>query len=128
MPRIDEIALDTAQSPPTVEIIFGQAHVGNYRFFLWDATGHNPRELARGTNADDIVDAFDIGVPVAALDAQILSFEGIVQAADVRPGNVYSVTVTVRQAGAVCPGGVIQETGTFEDVKALVGFRKFRTT
>ena len=128
MPRIDEILIDAAQGQPTVEIIFGQAHVGNYRFFLWDANGHNPTEFAHGTNVDRVVDNVNIDVPVASLDKQILSFEGIVQAADARPGNVYSVTITVRQHGAVCPGGVIQETGAFEDVKALVGFRRFRTT
>lgn len=125
---IDEILLDAAKSQPTVEIIFGQAHVGNYRFFLWDATGHNPQELAHGTNGDAIVDTFDIGSDAGALHEKVLSFEGIVQAAESRPGNVYSVTVMVRQAGEVRPGGLIQETGSFEDVKALLAFRRFRTS
>ncbi len=127
MPRIDEILLDAAKGQPTVEIIFGQAHVGNYRFFLWDETGHNPQPLAHGTNVDQVVDTFAVPVGPPALNKQILSFEGIVQAAEARAGNVYSVTVTVRQDGAVCPGGVIQETGAFNDVKALLGFRRFRT-
>lgn len=128
MPRIDEILLGATKGQPTVEIIFGQAHIGNYRFFLWDATGHNPREIAHGTNVDAIVDSFDIGEDARALHEKLLSFEGIVQAAEARPGNIYSVTVTVRQGGEVCPGGVIQETGAFDDVKALLGFRRFRTS
>lgn len=127
MPRIDEILLDATKGQPTVEIIFGQAHVGNYRFFLWDETGHHPQELSHGTNTDQVVDAFDVQFTPAALNEQILAFEGIVQAAEARAGNIYSVTVTVRQGGAVCDGGVIQETGAFNDVKALLGFRRFRT-
>ena len=127
MPRIDEIVLDAAKGQPAVEVIFGQAHVGNYRVFLWDAGGKNPRELARGTSADDVADTFPIAVAAPTLNKCVLSFEGLVQAAEPRAGNVYSVTVTVRQDGTVCPGGVIQEAGAFEDVKALVAFRRFRT-
>ena len=100
--------------------------MGNYRLFLWDAAGQNPRELAQGTSADDVVDTFPIAVAAQVLDGCVLSFEGLVQAAEPRTGNVYSVTVTVRQDGTVCPGGVIQEAGPFEDVKALVAFRRFR--
>jgi hypothetical protein len=128
MPRIDEVLLDATKDQPTVEIIFGQAHVGNYRFFLWDAAGRNPQELSHGTNTDGVVDKFGVGADARALHEKILGFEGIVQAADARSGNVYSVTVTVRQGDDVCSGGLIQETGAFDDVKALLAFRRFRTS
>ena len=129
MPKqLDEITLDSTRSEPIIEIIFGQAHVGNYRFFLWDSNGKNPAELAHGNNVDDVIDTFDVKVLPAALDRRILSFELIVQAAEVRQGQVYSVTITVRQDGTVCSGGVIQESGTLEDVKSLIGFRRFKTT
>ena len=125
--QIDEITLDSAQGKPKVEIIFGQAHVGNYRCFLWDTSGKNPQELAHGNNVDDVIDDFDIDVVPPALDRRILSFELIVQAAEAREGQVYSVTITVRQQGTVCAGGVIQLTGPLVDVKSLIAFRRFKT-
>lgn len=127
MPQLEEVLLDAAKGQPTVEIIFGHAHVGNYRCFLWDATGHNPQEIAHGTNTDPHPDRFDVGADARALHEHILSFEGIVQAAEARAGNVYSVTITVRQDEETCRGGLIQESGAFDDVKALLAFRRFRT-
>ena len=128
MPKqLDEIALDSTRGKPKIEIIFGQAHVGNYRFFLWDSSGKNPNELSHGNNVDDTLDSFDIEEQPAALDRRILSFELILQAAETREGQVYSVTITVRQQGTVCTGGVISESGTLEDVKSLIGFRRFKT-
>ncbi len=128
MSPIEEIVLEAAKGQPTVEIMFGQAHIGNYRFFLWDEAGQNARELAQGTNADEVVDTFQMDVAAATLNRRILSFEGLVQAAEARADNVYSLTVTVRQDGVVCQGGVIQDTGGFVDVKALLAFKRFRTT
>jgi hypothetical protein len=125
--QLEEITLDPARGNPKVEIIFGQAHVGNYRFFLWDSSGKNPEELSHGNNVDDVLDCFDIDVTPAQLDRRIISFELIVQAAEPREGQVYSVTITVRQQGTVCTGGVIQETGALVDVKSLIGFRRFAT-
>ena len=125
--QLKEITLDPGQGKPKVEIIFGQAHIGNYRFFLWDSSGRNPAELAHGNNVDDVLDSFDLNETPAALDQHILSFELIVQAAEARAGQIYSVTITVRQKGTVCPGGVILESGALEDVKSLIGFRRFKT-
>lgn len=128
MPQhLDEITLHASRGTPTVEIIFGQAHVGNYRFFLWDSSGRHPRELMHGNNIDDVIDSFEIGVTPAELDRWILSFELIIQAAEAREGHVYSVTITVRQQGTACTGGIIQETGTLTDAKSLIGFRRFIT-
>jgi hypothetical protein len=128
MPKqLDEITLSSTGGKPKIEIIFGQAHVGNYRFFLWDASGKNPIELSHGNNVDDAVDSFDIGEALSALDRRILSFELIVQAAEARQGQIYSVTITVRQDGTVCAGGLISESGALEDVKSLIGFRRFKT-
>jgi len=128
MPRtLSETVLEASKGQPTVEIIFGSAHVGNYRCFLWDPDGRNPEQLAHGNNIDDVPDSFVIPVDPADLDGHILSQELIVQAADTRPGQVYSVTTTVRQGGKICVGGVIQKSGSLDDVKSLIDFRRFRT-
>lgn len=127
MPPIEEVILDSNGGKPTVEILFGQAHVGNYRCFLWNRQGKDPEELAHGDNVDDVVDAFEIDAEPADLDRRIISVESIVQAAEAKPGQIYSVTITIRQQGKVCSGGAIHDAGPFEDVKALVAFRRFKT-
>jgi hypothetical protein len=121
------IGLDPARGRASVEIIFGEAHLANYRFFLWDPGGKDPVQLAHGNNIDDVLDTFEIEKEPAELEECILSYEIIVQAAEARDGQVFSVTIMVRQEGQVCGGGVVQETGTFRDVKSIIGFRRFRT-
>jgi hypothetical protein len=121
------IELDPLKGRPTVEVIFGQAHLGTYRVFLWDAQGKNPEPIGHGNNIDDVLDDFSAPRDPGALDKTILSYEAIVQAAEPREGQLYSLTITVRQQGKVCTGGVIQETGTFNDVKSIIGFRRFES-
>src|SRR5262249_17811447 len=125
MPQeLAKITLDTTKGQPTVEIIFGDAHVGSYRFFLWDAAGKNPAAIAHGNNIDDVVDTFTLTDLPPALDQRIISYELIIQAAEARDGQLYSVTITVRQQGEVCTGGFIQGTGTVNDIKTIIGFRR----
>lgn len=126
MALLDEITLDMARGRPRIEIVFGQAHVGNYRLFLWDAEGVQCTDLARGHNVDHVLDSFEVDAEPADLNQRILSFEMMVQAAEAKPGQIYNVTITVRQQDTVCAGGVVQESGPFKDVKALVGFRRFK--
>ncbi len=128
MAHFDEITLDPARGRPRIGIVFGHAHVGNYRLFLWDRAGTHATELCRGHNVDQLLDSFEIDVEPADLDQRILSFELLVQAAEARPGQNYQVTITVGQQDTVCRGGVVQESGAFTDVKALVGFRRLTTT
>ena len=125
--KLTEITLETSKGKPTVEIIFGHVHVGNYRFFLWDANGKNSVPLQHGNNIDDVLDTFEINETPGNLDQRIFSYELIIQAAEAKPGQIYSVTTTVRQQGKVCVGGVIPETGTLDDVKSIIGFRRFKT-
>ncbi len=126
MPKeIDKVILVKAKGRPTVEIIFGQAHLGNYRIYLWDASGKNPALLAHGNNIDDEEDTFSIPHDPEDLDQRILSFEVLVQAAEPKDGQFYNLTIAVRQQGETCPGGLILQTGTFRDVKSLIGFRRF---
>jgi hypothetical protein len=122
---IPTVLLKEGAGTPSIEIIFGHAHVGNYRMFLWDPSGKNPEQVAHGNNIDDVLDTFEMPTDPAGLDRFILSYEVIVQAAEARDGQIFSITITVRQGGDVVPGGLIQENGTFRDVKSLIGFRRF---
>jgi hypothetical protein len=125
---IQTVSLKEGNGTPTIEIIFGHAHVGSYRMFLWDPNGKNPEQVSHGNNIDDVLDTFEMPVDSAGLERFILSYEVIVQAAEARDGQIYSITITVRQGGQVVPGGLIQENGTFRDVKSLIGFCRFEVT
>ena len=124
MPQdIPIITLASDKGPPTIEIIFGHAHLGTYRFFLWD--GQNPELKKHGNNIDNVVDSFTLSEPLASLHQRILSYELIIQAAESGPGQIFSYTVTVRQRGAICEGGVIAKSGPFEQFHQDVEFRRF---
>src|SRR5438132_1238371 len=108
---IRTVTLSSAGQPPEVEILFGQAQVGNYRCFLWDTKGENSKQIAHGNNIDPVPDRFPLGVSAKGLDKQIFSCESIIQAPSPGPGQIYSLFILFRQDGNVLADGVIQETG-----------------
>lgn len=123
---IASLALNPAGGIPEVEVIFGQAQVGVYRCFLWDSSGNNPQPLAHGNNVDGLPDKFSVGVAANALSGRYLSVETVIQTATSAPGQLYSLTVLVRQDGSVVPGGLIQENGQFtSNTVSLFEFARF---
>ena len=120
--EVPQIALAEALAV-TVEVIVGQAHVGDYRLVLWHGSDH--REVARGTNIDSVADQFSLGSP-DDLDGRVLGCELYIQAAAAKAGQVYSASILVRQDGKVCDGGLIERAGTFEDVHYSRDYRRFR--
>lgn len=130
MQKYDTIVLQVDGGTPTVEISFGHAHVGNYTCNLWDQNGEDYTKLAKlahGNNVDNVKDTFHMEYEPNYLNGLIFSYEAIIQAAENRPGQQYSLTITVRQQGDVCKDGVIHDTGTLDDTKSIIGFRRFRT-
>ena len=123
---VQTVTLNPAGGIPEVEVIFGQAQIGVYRSFLWDNQGNNPQPLAHGNNVDGLPDKFSIGVAAAALSALYLSVEVVIQTATSAPGQLYALTVLIRQEGAVVPGGLIQENGQFTaNTVSLFEFARF---
>ena len=123
---VQPVVLRKAGGDPEVEIIFGQAQLGVYRSFRWDAQARNPVQVAHGNNADSVLDRFAVGAPAAALDSTFLSWEAIIQTFTPSPGQLFSMTVLVRQDGVVAQGGVVQEHGQFtSNAKSIIGFMMF---
>lgn len=123
---ISAVTLNPAGGIPEIEVIFGQAQVGVYRSFLWDSQANNPRSLAHGNNVDGLPDKFSIGVAASALSGQYVSVEAVIQTATSSPGQLYSMTVLIRQDGNVVPGGLIQDNGQFtSNTVALFEFARF---
>jgi hypothetical protein len=123
---VPTVTLNPAGGIPDVEIIFGQAQVGVYRSFLWDGQASNPAPLAHGNNIDGLPDLSSIGVAATALSGRYLSVEAVIQTATSQPGQLYSLTVLIRQDGAVVPGGLIQDSGQFVgNTVSLFEFARF---
>ncbi len=123
---IASVTLNPAGGIPEIEVIFGQAQVGVYRSFLWDNQGNNPQALAHGNNVDGLPDKFSIGVAASGLSGRYVSVEAVIQTATSAAGQLYSMTVLIRQDGNVAPGGLIQDNGQFtSNTVALFEFARF---
>ena len=110
---------------PEVEFIFGQAQVGVYRSYLWDEN-NVPEKVGHGNNTDDVIDRYPLRAP-GELEGRTLSWEVTIQAPSAAPGQLYSLSVIIRQDGAVARGGAIQEAGPMSDsTKAVIGFARFQ--
>ena len=120
------VTLNPAGGIPEVEVIFGQAQVGVYRAFLWDTQASNSSPLAHGTNIDGLPDKFSVGVAASALSGRYVSVEAVIQTAGSAPGQLYSLTVLIRQDGVLAPGGQIQDNGPFQsNTVSLIEFARF---
>jgi hypothetical protein len=122
---IPTVKLDPKKSRPTVEVVFGDTNVGNYRCFRWDPKGKTAKTLAHGNNVDEAIDKFTLDKDAVDLTDDLISYEVIIQAPEARAGQLYSVMIMIRQDGDLCEQGLIQQTGQFTDAKALIGFRRF---
>jgi hypothetical protein len=123
---IRTVTLNPAGGVPEIEVLFGQAQVGVYRAFLWDTQAKNSTELQHGNNIDTLLDKFTVGVPANALAGRFASVEAVIQTATPQAGQLFSLTVLVRQDGSVVPGGIIQENGQFaSNTVTLFEFMRF---
>jgi hypothetical protein len=127
MPDVKVLKIRTTGGDPEMEIVFGQAQVGVYRAFRWDANAANPTQIGFGNNIDDLSDRFPVGLTATALDQSFATWEAIVQPPDSSAGQLYSVFVTFRQDGNVVPDGIFQYTGQLSgDSKAISGSVRFQ--
>ena len=123
---IQAVTLNPAGGMPEVEVIFGQAQIGVYRSFLWDVQANNPQSVGHGNNVDGLPDKFSVGVAANTLSGRYLSVEAIIQTATSAPGQLFALTVLIRQDGNVVSGGLIQENGQFtSNTVSLFEFARF---
>lgn len=96
--------LDLNGRTPEIEIIVGNAHFARFDFFLYDATGKNPRLIAEGRNDDNaqFPDIFPIAnPPLSGLDGHTIFWRAVVSSQLGTPGESYSVLVRVMQDGKI---------------------------
>jgi hypothetical protein len=128
MADVKVLKLQAAGSDPEMEILFGQAQLGIYRAFRWDAKAANPVQIGFGNNIDDLSDRFPVGLTAPNLDQCYATWEAIVEPPSSADGQLYSVFVTFRQDGNVLPDGLFQYTGKLSgDAKAITGSVRFQS-
>lgn len=96
--------LDLNGRTPEIEIIVGNAHFARFDFFLYDATGKNPRLIAEGRNDDnaEFPDIFPIAnPPLSGLNNFTIFWRAVVSSQLGLPNETYSVTVRVMQGGKI---------------------------
>jgi hypothetical protein len=107
--------LDPNGSTPEIEIIVGHAHFARFDFFLYDATGKNPRKIDEGRNDDNVPDIFPIdNPPLAGLDNFTVFWRAVVSSQLGLPNENYSVIVRVMQDGKIA--GMDSKTGLLTDI------------
>ena len=102
--------LNSSGGIPELEIRFGDANIGVYRIFRWDAN-RRPTEVSS-----------------LSLEAVTISYEAVIQSPRSGPGQPYSMFILIRQDGETVPGGAISEVGKLnpDGVKSVIGFITFQ--
>ena len=107
--------LDLNGTTPEIEIIVGHAHSARFDFFLYDATGKNPRKIDEGRNDDQIPDIFPIdNPPLSGLNNFTIFWRAVVSSQLGLPNENYSVIVRVMQNGKIA--GMDSKTGLLTDI------------
>jgi hypothetical protein len=126
---IHAVTLDPGGAIPDVEVIIGQAQVGAFECYLWDTQGTNPQLLFRGNSLNGLPDQFSVGIAAANLSNRYLSWEVARKSPSSNAGELFSLIITIRQAGNVVQGGLIEESGAFDqgssNTKGIVEFARF---
>ena len=101
---------------PEVEVVFGQAQIGNYVCYRWRNPGSTLGEtIAQGNNVDDRPDRFSLGDRPSALKDNVLGFSILIQSPSPGPGQLFSYAILITQDGAGVPGGSIRRSGPLGD-------------
>jgi hypothetical protein len=121
---IHDIALDRDGVDPTIEVRFGHAQVGNYSCYLWDTIAATQAiKLAHGNNLDNLPDVFSVPFPAASLTGKLLGFSLLIQSLSSQPGQLYSVTITVRQGAAIA--GLVEDAYPFPPGSGAVALLRY---
>lgn len=120
------IKIDKGGPIPMVEVVIGQAQLGNYSVVLWDENGQNPEPMRDGNSADDVEDVFRVVQTrdeFSELNGHELSFVVWVKTLNRRPGSRYAWSMMVTQGDRTL--GELAGSGTMDKaIKHFDGFFK----
>jgi hypothetical protein len=109
---------------PEIELTIGNAQVGSFLFFLWDANETNPRRVPPGDETPPSFSLEDSVDSVNDLNQKFLTWQGIVGAPDTG-SQLFSVRVRITQDGVQCAGSPIVNAGSFQDAKVVHNSLRF---
>ncbi|MGH7676341.1 MAG: hypothetical protein ACREMV_13805 [Gemmatimonadales bacterium] len=104
----------------SVDVAIGHGQIGAFQLTLFDAEGANPVDVGKGVNTDNVPDDFEIPVPPANVNGQILLWT--IQVASPSGGGRerYSTDVRIRQGGTAVRGGKFSKEGALGAQAVLV--------
>jgi hypothetical protein len=111
---------------PQIQLRFGFAQFASFRILLWDTSGHNPTEVAKGTNLPGEPDTFPIGTSAAALDGRYITWQASIASPTGGPGQQFSQTAKFLQDSANCPTGPLTQSGPFSNTTATFANARFK--
>ena len=120
--------INTAGVTPELEIQIGNANIAAYRVFRWDADRRSVL-IGQWNNVDAPGSGLSLGVPAHQLVGATISYEVILQSPNAGAGQPYGMCLSVRQDGAIVPGGVYWEIGKLNEdgAKSAIGFISFKS-
>lgn len=113
-----QVVFSNAGGAASMDVIIGQAQQGTYRVYKWDSNGQNPQMIGAGTNWDSIADTIVLG-PTAGVSGLIVTWEIMISASKVQPGQFYSVNIVFRQDGRIVDH--FPDTGPLDGSKSVAG-------
>ena len=119
---VKEVILDGAAGDPKITVFIGQAQFGTYHVYLKDPQTNQRVERANGDNADDVDDTFQIGVPLAQLNGQFLSWWVMMSALGTGPGQLYFARVSISQRDKLVSGGSFEYSGPLDNTQNVIDF------
>ena len=119
---VKEVILDGAAGDPKITVFIGQAQFGTYHVYLKDPATNQRVERANGDNADDVDDTFVLGVPLAQLHGQYLSWWVMMSALGTGPGQLYFARVSISQDDKLVSGGSFEYSGPLDNTQNVIDF------
>src|SRR5437588_7487773 len=106
--------INTAGATPELEIQIGNANIAAYRVFRWDADRRSVL-IGQWNNVDSPGAGLSLGVPANQFVGATISYEVIIQSPKPGAGQPYGMCLSIRQDGAIVPGGVYWDIGQLND-------------
>lgn len=111
---------------PQIQLQFGFGQFASFRILLWDTTGHNPTEIAKGTNVPGQPDTFAIGSSAADLDQRYITWQASIASPTGAANEQFSQTANFLQDGDNCPDSPFTQSGPFSNTTATFANARFQ--
>ena len=103
---------------PSIEVLIGQRQLGFYQVQLRRSGQTSLEKIGAGDNEDNINDIYDLG-PVDGLNSGILICDVAIIRLLSRPGELYDISLILRQNNRMVSGALISDNGRLNSDRGL---------